>query len=149
MSSRPAYAEYERRRLGDPSGQLAGIAYMVRRSFGASSLAGFWRHWNPLFGYYLYYGCYRPLSRRLPRPAALLLTFAASGAVHDLAASLVTGRLFVLFLPAFAFFGLLVVIEEALGSNLSRAPGWFRPVVHGAILAGTIATGVVIRAAGA
>ena len=58
---------------------------MFRRSFGAGTPAEFWRYWNPVYGYYLYYRCYRPLRRWLARGPALLLTFAASGfLLHDL-----------------------------------------------------------------
>jgi hypothetical protein len=48
----------------------------------APSFAGFWRRWNPVWGYYLLYWCYRPARRVLPRAAAVLVTFAASGLAH-------------------------------------------------------------------
>lgn len=140
-----SYRDYERRRLGNPATQWEGIAYMFRRSFGASSFAGFWRYWNPLFSYYLSYKCYKPLVRFLPRPPAVVLTFAASGAVHDLFASLALRRIFLLFTPVFAIFGLLVVLEERLGLNVSWAPVWLRATIHTMIIAGTIGAGLAIR----
>lgn len=118
---------------------------MVRRSFGASSFAGFWRNWNPLFSYYLYYRCYKPLVRFLPRSLAVVFTFAVSGAVHDLFASLAVARLFVLFAPVFAVFGLLVVVGERAKLNFAWAPFWLRVTIHLGVIVGTVAAGVVIR----
>lgn len=119
MTTRPTYSEYERKRLGNPPNQLAGLVTMFRCSFGSSTFAGFWRYWNPLFSYYLYYKCYKPIVRFLPRPVAVVFTFLVSGAVHDLFASIILMEIFILFSPAFTFFGLLVTIEEKLTLNFS------------------------------
>lgn len=145
MKQRISYEEYERRRLGNPRSPWGGVAYTIRRSFSAASFAGFWRYWNPLFSYYLYYGCYRPLSRFLPRPVAVLLTFAVSGAVHDVAGSLATWDLFILFTPVFGFFGLVVVAEEGVGLSLAGVPVWSRVFIHTLVIAGTVAVGVLLR----
>jgi hypothetical protein len=137
------YNEYERRRLGRPATQWAGVVTMVYRSFGAASFGRFWRYWNPLFSYYLYYKCYRPLAQVLPRSLAVVLTFAVSGTVHDLAASFLLGQVYVLFLPVFAFFGVLVVIEEAFRLDLTWASVPFRAVIHATLIAGPIIAGIV------
>jgi len=118
---------------------------MFRRSFSAPSFAGFWRYWNPMFSYYLYYWCYKPLTRVLPRSLAVTLTFAVSGAVHDFFASLVVGRFFLLFAPVFAAFGVLVVVEEWMGSDFLWAPFWLRASIHSVVVGGTVAAGVLIR----
>jgi len=120
--------------------------YMLKRSLGASSFAGFWRAWNPLFSYYLSRWCYRPLARRLPRPVAVVSTFAVSGAIHDLAASLALLRVFLFFTPVFAALGVWVVLEEALDLNVAWAPVWLRALIHTGIIAGTLATGRLARA---
>ncbi len=58
---------------------------MLVRSFGAGSFRDFWRYWNPVYGYLLYYYCYKPLCKILPRWLSLLITFACSGFfLHDL-----------------------------------------------------------------
>jgi hypothetical protein len=84
--ARLALSTYLRRRLAGPGGVLAMLARMLCRSFGAGSFAEFWRYWNPLCAYYLSRYCYRPLRRRrVPRPLAIVATFAASGLlIHDL-----------------------------------------------------------------
>jgi hypothetical protein len=74
-----------------------------------------------------------------------MLTFAVSGAIHDLFASLVTADLFVLFTPAFVVFGLLVVSEEGLGWSFAGTPFWLRAATHSAVIAGTVTGGIVIR----
>ena len=50
---------------------------------GADSLKKFWKYWNPIWGYYLASYVYLPLKNYLPAGLAVLITFAASGALHD------------------------------------------------------------------
>lgn len=128
--------QYLRFRLGRRGGREAWFNFFVK-PFGASSFAGFWRLWNPVYGYYLTYFVYRPLARRMPRPVAVLLTFIACGFVlHDVPAWLFARRV----LPpgatiAFVFFGVGAVISEQLCMDLSRWPAWGRAVVTLAYLA--------------
>ena len=119
---------------------------MLRRSLGASTFAGFWRAWNPLFSYYLTRWCYKPLARHFPRPVAVVSTFAASGAIHDLAASIALFRVYLLFTPAFAALGTWVIIEEAFDWNVAWAPVWLRGLIHTGLVAGTIAAAKLLRA---
>src|SRR5690625_3199936 len=97
--SKPTYREYEERRLGHSVNQLMGIKSMFRRSFGSSTFAGFWRYWNPFFSYYLYYYCYKPLAKFLPRSLVVVCTFTFSGAVHDFFASILLLDVYILFSP--------------------------------------------------
>jgi len=105
--------------------------------FTASSLAEFWRRWNPVYGYFLSYYVYRPLARRIPRSAAVMSTFVFAGlAMHDLPAWIVTRRV----LPpggtiAFTFFGLGLLTSERVGMDLSAKPAWLRASVNAAYLA--------------
>jgi len=54
-------AQYVRRRNGVPLGASGSLRNMFYRSLGAGSIAGFWRYWNPVFGYYLGRYIYAPL----------------------------------------------------------------------------------------
>lgn len=137
QTSQPSFPEYQRRRLGRRGPQWQQIVRMVRRAFGSPTFAGFWRYWNPLFGYYLFYRCYRPLVRVVPRAIAVILTFAASGVIHDAFASLAVQRPFAWCTAGFTLFGVYVVIEESAGWNLRKAPRWLRPLYHFALIAGT------------
>jgi hypothetical protein len=85
------------RRLGPGSGGEMALN-MMRRSFTAPTLRGFWRYWNAGTNYYLLLYCYRPVRRFLPHGPALLLTFVACGLLHDV----------VIFLPAALMAGTLV-----------------------------------------
>jgi hypothetical protein len=142
---RPTLAEYLRVRLGREGGVAAWFNFFVR-PFGAPSFAGFWRRWNPVYGYFLYYDAFRPLSRFLPRGLAVLATFAACGLVlHDLPAWVVVGRV----LPpggtlVFVLFGLGAVLGEALGMDLSRRPVPARAAVNAAYLAACSAVMLVL-----
>jgi len=51
---------------------------MPRRSFGARSFDGFWRHWNPLFGYYLGKYVFVRLKKVAP-PHVALVSFSWHG----------------------------------------------------------------------
>ncbi len=84
--------QYLRFRLGSKGGSAAWFNFFIR-PFGATSFAQFWRLWNPVYGYFLYHFSYRPLSRILPRSAAVLATFVVCGfLLHDLPAWAATRR---------------------------------------------------------
>jgi hypothetical protein len=78
-------ATFIRKRLGCADNDFVLLQRMVSRSFGAGSFSRFWRYWNPVYSYYLGRFCYRPLRKMLPRPLAVVATFACSGfLLHDL-----------------------------------------------------------------
>ncbi len=120
-----------------PLGASGALSNMLRRSLGAGSLAGFWRYWNPIWGYYLGRSVYRPLRRLAPRPVALLTTFVASGAIHDVAATLVTRSLSVLVTPWFFFLGLGVLFGGRL--DYSKRPFALRVAIHVAYVSSCLA----------
>ncbi len=139
-AGKPGVRRYLEYRLGREGGRTAWFNFFIK-PFGAVSFAQFWRLWNPLYGYFLYYYAYRPLSRRLPRGVAVLVTFILCGfLLHDLPAWLVTRRV----LPpgatiTFVLFGLGVVISEALRMDLSRWPVAGRALVNLAYIGGCVA----------
>jgi D-alanyl-lipoteichoic acid acyltransferase DltB (MBOAT superfamily) len=126
--------------LGSSGGSAAWFNFFIR-PFGATSFAQFWRLWNPVYGYFLYRFSYRPLSRILPRSAAVLATFVFCGfLLHDLPAWIITRRV----LPpgatiAFIMFGLGAVVSERLRMDLSRWPIVARATLNLAYIAGCIA----------
>lgn len=82
----PTVNQYLRFRLGAKGGASAWFNFFIK-PFGASSFARFWRQWNPVYGYFLFYYSYRPLSRVMPRAPAMMATFVACGfLLHDLPA---------------------------------------------------------------
>jgi hypothetical protein len=118
---------------------------MLRRSFGASSFAGFWRFWNPIFGYALARYVHSPLLRVLPRPLAVIGTFAVCGAVHDLVTTLVRGSVAFFFTPWFALLGTGVVVGTAAGMDLSGRPWWLRATLHTVYLAACLGISIGVR----
>ena len=92
---------------------------MFARAFGAPSLIAFWRYWNPVYGYFLHYWAYRPLRRYLPRPIALVLTFALCGfLLHDIVHVAFTG--IPLITLWFVVLGALAYVSEVLKMDMSR-----------------------------
>ena len=132
---RVTFSTYLRRRLGTQGGRSTWFNFFIK-PFTAPSFAEFWRLWNPVYGYFLYYYTYRPLSRVMPRAFAKLATFVACGLLlHDVPAWLFTRRI----LPpgatiAFILFGLGVVASERFHMDMSRRPVQVRVAVNSAYL---------------
>lgn len=59
------------------------ILNLIWKPFTAKSLREFWWYWNPGYGYFLLYYCYRPLRKQLAEKLAIFLTFLLSGLLHD------------------------------------------------------------------
>ena len=154
-------AAYVRHRLGDEQRMLPLLRENFVRAFTAETFAGFWRAWNPVYGYVLRRWVYRPLARLFPKGASVVLTFAFSGfAFHDVlawpAAVLRSGRVR---LPAtttwFVLVALVVLLSESSALrrrlHLGALPPSARVVAHAALLAVThvagswLATFVLLR----
>ena len=127
--------QYIRRRNGLAPGASGSLRNMLSRSLGAGSFAGFWRYWNPVFGYYLGRHVYQPLARLLPRSVALVSTFVACGALHDLVTTLVRGSAAFLFTPWFFLLGTGVVVGERIGLSFSDRPRAVRVAINISYLA--------------
>ncbi|MBY6186627.1 acyltransferase [Marinobacter hydrocarbonoclasticus] len=114
--------EYVRRRNGLPLGASGSLQAMLRRSLGAGSFAQFWRYWNPIWGYYLSRYVMRKLHRHLPFGLSVLLTFAVSGALHDLAVTALRWQITGFFTPWFSCMGLLVILTSGLNLSYRHRP---------------------------
>ena len=129
--------QYLNHRLGATPKEQANN--FLAKPFGAISLAEFWQYWNPVWNYYLYYCCYKPFRKYLPRWLCLLLTFFICGLVHDLPFGLLSyataGRLpFFTITLFFTLNGVLVVLTETLKLRLTQLPRLGRWLTHGVVL---------------
>ncbi len=129
------------KRLGDQGEPLELLRRMFILSFGAASLREFWRYWNPVYGYFLNYYCYRPLRSVLPRPVCVLATFFVSGFVlHDLLfgwwirAIRMQGLPFPFVGVWFALMGLFVVLTNALHPNWGNCSFTVRVLLNSACI---------------
>ena len=77
-----------------------------------------------------------PARRVLPRAAAVLVTFTASGLAHNLLAVALSRRVNPFVTVWFTLYGVVAVVSDALGMDLSRLPGPARVAVNLAYLAG-------------
>lgn len=107
---------------------------MLQRSFGARSFAGFWRHWNPVFGYYLGSYIFVPLKRFLPPAVALVLTFIVTGIIHDVVTMMVRRDFAFLFTPWFLILGLGVVLSNLIEMDIEPLPWSLRAITHATYL---------------
>lgn len=138
-------SRYVLARNGVPLGARGALGNMLRRSLGAPSFAGFWRYWNPIWGYYLGRYVFRPANRVLPHSLAILLTFTVSGAIHDLAVTLVRGVPTVLFTPWFLLMSIGLLLGESMGMNLAGRSFAFRVTVNLAYLGLSLAIAQQVR----
>lgn len=137
--------EYVRRRNGVALGGNGSMSNMLQRSFGASSFAGFWRYWNPIFSYFLLNYIYAPLRPAIPHWAAVILTFLFCGALHDAVTLLVRGSTAFLFTTAFFGFALLILATEALRIRARGKSFAGRAALNVALLATAIGAALSIR----
>lgn len=129
--------QYVKRRTGVALGASGSMSSMLRRSLGAPTFSGFWQHWNPVWGYYLSRYIAGPVGNITGASLATIVTFAVSGALHDLAVSAVKTKIIVFFTPWFIFMGLMVVITSQTGISLRRQRWGIRALFNlGLIIAG-------------
>lgn len=127
-----------------PLGAPGSLRNMLRRSFGASSYAGFWRHWNPIFGYLLGRYVFAPLKKISPPYVALVLTFVVTGIIHDLVTMAVRGELAFLFTPWFLFLGIGVVLSRLLAMDIGARSWWLRATLHFTYLLGCLSLAFLV-----
>ncbi|WP_299806149.1 acyltransferase [uncultured Shewanella sp.] len=108
-------SEYVKKRNGVALGASGSMTNMLKRSLGASSFYLFWQYWNPIWGYYLSRNIMKPLSQLFPLWLAIIFTFAVSGALHDLAITLVKLKLTFFFTPWFTLMSFIVLATKKFG----------------------------------
>jgi hypothetical protein len=129
---------------------LKVIRVIFTKPFKASSLRKFWWYWNPGYGYYLLFYCYRPLRTLLPHSLALILTFLICGFLHDILylvpiAIMDGGKIPLPFVTTwFLLISIGIIISEYMRINFKNIRTWFRPIIHFGFLALTFAATVYL-----
>jgi len=123
-------SEYVLKRNGEPLGAKGSLLKNLENSLGAESNVLFWKYWNPIWGFYLSKYIYLPLNRYLPKSIASMVTFGASGALHDLAIGLL-GLGWQNFLTIwFVMMGVFMNISKSLDISYSRFGFFIRVVIN-------------------
>lgn len=138
MQSTLSLAQYVKRRNGVPLGASHSMRNMLIRALGAKSFPVFWHYWNPIWGYYLSRNVMRPLSALLPAPLAVLATFLVSGALHDLAVSLVKWNGVMFFTPWFGLMGVVVIISDKLQLTYGQFAWYQRAAINAMIICSSL-----------
>lgn len=139
-------SQYVNHRNGVPLGAPGSLGNMMRRSFGAQSFAGFWRSWNPIFGYHLGKFVFAPLKNVFPSYVAVILTFIVTGIIHDLVTMAVRHDVAFLFTPWFFFLGIGVVLGKATGMDFSERSWGVRAITHLTYLGVCLALAILVFA---
>ena len=119
MHRKVTLSEYVKKRNGVALGSSGSMTNMLNRSLGANSFYLFWQYWNPIWGYYLARMIMKPISRLFPAWLAIIITFAVSGALHDLAITLVKWKFTFFFTPWFILMGFIVLITKKIAISYS------------------------------
>lgn len=118
------------------------IRNMVVKPFVSPSFRSFWKYWNPSWGYFLLFYCYKPIRTFFPHWASLIITFVVSGLFHDIiyiAPMMLNEVEFVFpFITVwFVIIAIGILLTEVLKIDFKRTNWKFRPIVHLGYLAGT------------
>ncbi|WP_193164527.1 MBOAT family O-acyltransferase [Microbulbifer hainanensis] len=130
MQNKVSLSQYVRKRNGVALGANHSMRNMLSRSLGAGSFPVFWHYWNPIWGYYLSRNVMKPLGLFLPSWLAVVFTFLVSGALHDLAVSLVKWKVIIFFTPWFALMGITVVLSKHFAISYRSYPWFVRTAIN-------------------
>jgi hypothetical protein len=133
-------SEYVKKRNGVALGATGSMSNMLKRSLGAGSFSLFWQYWNPIWGYYLSSKVMKPLSQFLPIWFAIIITFAVSGGLHDLAVTLVKWKLTFFFTPWFVLMSVLVLVTKRFSISYQK----YHWVIRGSLNIAFVATSLVV-----
>lgn len=137
MAARMQLADFVKKRNGVALGAKYSLRNMLKRSLGAGSFPLFWHYWNPIWGYYLSRYVMRPVRAVAPDWLAVLATFLVSGALHDVAVSVVKWHMLVFFTPWFTLMGLLVVCSKQFAWSFRHLNWTLRALINFSLIAGT------------
>lgn len=134
MKSKLSLAQYVKKRNGVPLGASDSMKNMLSHSFGASSFPVFWRYWNPIWGYYLSRNVMRPVANFLPISLATFITFLVSGALHDIAVSIIKWKAILFFTPWFGLMGLMVIGSKGAGISYGHVSWPVRALINASFI---------------
>lgn len=133
--------EYTYYRTGTTKVSLM-IRNMFFKPFVSSSFRSFWKYWNPSWGYFLLFYCYKPIKTIFPHWASLIITFLICGLLHDLIYIIPMMMNEVEFVFPFITVWFLIIIigillTEYLQIDFNKTNIKVRPIFHLSYLAGT------------
>ena len=138
MKKNTTLSAYVKKRTGVPLGHNKSLVNMLSRSLGAGSFPLFWRYWNPIWSYYLSRFITRPVNKHLPMWFAIFTTFLVSGALHDVAVSVIKWKFVAFFTPWFGLMGILVITCQTLNVNYSSLPWAVRALINASFVLGSL-----------
>lgn len=118
------------------------VRNMFIKPFVSSSLRSFWQYWNPSWGYFLLFYCYKPIRTILPHWASLIITFLISGLFHDIIyiiPMMINEVEFVFPFIAvwFLIISIGILLTEYLQIDFGKISLMFRAIIHLSYLIGT------------
>ena len=134
--------EYIQYRTGETEIPLI-IRNMFFKPFVSSSFRSFWNYWNPGYGYFLLFYCYKPMRNIFPHSISLIITFLICGLLHDILyifpIIIVDGVRFIFpFISVwFLIIAVGILITEYFQITFRKTKKTIRPIFHLGYLFGT------------
>lgn len=134
--------EYIQYRTGASKVSLI-VRNIFTKPFFSSSLRSFWKYWNPGFGFYLLYYCYKPMWKILPHWTSMIITFLICGLLHDIIyiapMLIMNGGEFIFPFITIWFFiiAIGVLLSELFQNDFKNTRNNLRPIFHFGYLLGT------------
>lgn len=119
------------------------VRNMFLKPFSSPSLRSFWKYWNPGFGYYLLFYCYKPTRNVFPHWISYIVTFVVCGLLHDLIYLIPImimnggGFIFPFITVWFLVISIGVLITEHLQIDFKKFDKKIRPIFHLSYLVST------------
>jgi len=134
--------DYIQYRTGETKVQLI-VRNMFLKPFFSNSLRSFWNYWNPGYGYFLLFYCYKPMRNIFPHWISLITTFLICGLLHDILyiipITVVDGLKFIFpFVTVwFLIIAIGILLTEFLQIDFRKTNKTIRPIFHLGYLIGT------------
>ena len=133
--------EYTYYRTGSTKVSLI-IRNMFFKPFISSSFRSFWKYWNPSWGYFLLFYCYKPIRTIFPSWASLIITFLICGLLHDIIYMIPImmneGEFVFPFITMwFLIISIGILLTEYLQIDFKKIKLMYRPIFHLGYLIGT------------
>ena len=114
--------DYILKKNGAPLGAKSSMRNMFYQSLGMGNFTTFWKHWNPICGFYLGTRVFKPFKQFLHPYLAVIVTFLVCGLIYGAIRSLIFSKIIFVFTPLFIYLGIGMVLSKILHFDDSQLP---------------------------
>lgn len=134
--------EYIKYRTGETEVHLI-VRNLLFKPFFSNSFRSFWHYWNPGYGYFLLFFCYKPMRNLFPHWISVIITFLLCGFLHDILYIIpiifANGLIFIFPFVTVWFFiiSIGILLTDFLQFDFQKVKKTIRPIFHFGYIIGT------------